>query len=248
MGTSGGCDLSANLPACLISNREPGSTSGCVVLSGMCLCRCWFCCCLLWKNSEHQCRSSKVVHCYRAKNSKAASISAVLDTKRTGLTYCRPPAIGAIGLPSGTALLIPTRLAARRTLCCLLLCACTFESTALAPSSALSQRTKNANTRAGGEQAMRLLQALAGQKIVEKERSSSGTGKGLSTGCGYLPEWFSLALLPNRQHALPAFCSREVSFALSLNVSCCRIRKQVRSGAVRSPFTCIRCWRLEKLH
>lgn len=66
---------------------------------------------------------------------------------------------------------------------------------------------------------MRLLQALAGQKIVGRQCSSSGTGKVLSTSWGYLPVCFSLALLPNRLHSVPAFCLQEVSFALSLNMA-----------------------------
>ena len=196
-----------------------------------------------------------VVLCYRAKNGKVASITTVLDTKRKGLICCKPPPKGANGLPFGThfaqfRLSLVTlagrwgsRLAARRTSHSVLLCACTSENTALAPCSALSQRTKNANTRA-----MRLLQAQARQKIVKRQCNSSGTGKGLATGCGYLPAWFSLASLRNRLRALPAFCSQEVSFALSLNVSGCRIRKQVRSRAVRSPFVCMHCWRSEWLH
>lgn len=122
--------------------------------------------------------------------------------------------------------------------------ASSLENTARAPSSALSQRTKNANTRAAGERAMRPLQALAGQKAAERQCSSSGRGKGgkgLAIAWGHLPAGSSLALLPNRPHASPAFCSREVSFALSLNSPGREIGKWVRSGAVRSPFACVSC-------
>lgn len=163
----------------------------------MCFCR-KPCGCLPWNYSERPCHSGKVVLCYRPKRSKpwckVASTNAVLgiiQAEKAWYAVKHPEKVQMIRLLAPTWL-SPSHLSCHSSGGAHVWppkgprAASSLENTARAPSSALSQRTTNANTRAAGERAMRPLQALAGQEIAERQCSSSGRGRGLATAWGHL--------------------------------------------------------------
>lgn len=124
---------------------------------------------ILGQRPKLQCKVSFIRAVWDTKRKKAKHDVSHLPSRQLGIKQCST-GCGQSGfwrlLGSIPHLWGPQQGAA----CC---CVPVPLRSAPAPSSVLSQSTKNANTRAGNEQAMRLLQALAQKKIEERQCSSS---------------------------------------------------------------------------